>query len=1112
MSADDLLRLTARREDILDTLTGGPLSPRDVVDRVDLSRSTFNRAIRELDEAGLVDRSGGNCALTLSGRLVLDRYRACQRDLEGVVATEHALGPLDPDAPVDTAVLVDATVHLAEDSTPYQPEQRLHEVVRGADRYRAVLPALEDPRHLRLLYEHVVTDDRPAELLVPGELADSLADRFPRRLAAMAETDGFDLRTGDRPPFGLVLATDDDGPTVALAVFGDQGVHAVVVAETDRAADWAERTLEDYREGSTAVTEEFRQAPDGGVVLDTAVADGPALLADLERQGFVRLSRDFFAGRRVPDPTTAWRAGLDLAAVHTGYAVERSLTSGDGSVDDSPGDREDEPDGTLTERLIARLTAGEDCVVVGPPGAGKSTTCKRVATEWHADDRGPVLYRESGRGVDFSDVESLVATVEGTEGQALVVVEDAVRPEASAVFEVMERLGEGGEKGTPAVSFLLDAREREWRDPLDDVTVDRSALTIETMPPLSDRDYERLVEHFEATAGVEVDVSVDRLRERVRSSSGDAEAAPGELVSVLHRLETRADPLTEDATSLEEDAAALYETVADDGGTAADVAVAANLLNAAGLGVHPELLYAVAPDDPAAVEDAIDLLEGRVVFPREADRTGDAGTEPYPAVHEAWSAEFLAVFLDAAGEASARERFGRVLTRILAVADDADLRERIAGRLDGEAPYLGRVGEDPEGWVRESLDRLLEFGKQQPRLAPLFGTAETAAYELPTACPEPVQLDLIERRGRIQKNHGAYDAARAAYERLLERAQTADDRDYEATSLNSLGSVALRQGNYDDAREYFEESLAIYREIGSRRGEAKCLGNLGSVAHYRGEYDTARAYHEESLAIHREIGYRRGEAVRLNNLGTVAWRQGEYDAARNYLEESLTFYRESGDRRTEAKILTNLGLVARYRGESDAARAYFEESLATKREIGDRQGEANSHHNLGEVAKDEGEYDTAREYLEESLKICRTIGDRWGEATSLSSLGWVACNQGEYDAAREYFEESLAICRETGHQSGEAESLHGLGGVARDEGEYVVARECLETAIDILADLGEVPDELEAIEERVRVALDVDDHAAAVQWCDRGLERVEAADLDGLDDERATFEELHPER
>lgn len=44
MQADELLEVAADREESLDALTDGPLTPREVVDRIDTSRSTFDRA------------------------------------------------------------------------------------------------------------------------------------------------------------------------------------------------------------------------------------------------------------------------------------------------------------------------------------------------------------------------------------------------------------------------------------------------------------------------------------------------------------------------------------------------------------------------------------------------------------------------------------------------------------------------------------------------------------------------------------------------------------------------------------------------------------------------------------------------------------------------------------------------------------------------------------------------------------------------------------------------------------------------------------------------------------------------------------------------------------
>jgi tetratricopeptide (TPR) repeat protein/predicted transcriptional regulator len=1104
-SPDILLELVAEREDILYTLTGGPLAPRDIIDDVDISRSTFNRAIRELDGAGLVDRSEGNCALTLTGQLALDRYRAARREIEGVVAAERALDPLDPDAPVDPTVLVDAETYLADDPTPYRPKERLHEVVRTADRYRAVLPALDDPRHARLLYEHVVTDGLPAKIVVTEELADSLADEFPRQLAAMAETDGFDLHAGDVPAFGLVAAEDGNKTQVALAVFSDQGIHAVVIADTDQAYRWADTLLKGYRDRSTPVTDEFRQHTDGGIVIGDQATGGPDTPVDLKREGFVRLSSDLFANRRVADPATAWRAGLSLAEVHVGYAIERTVDvgenedAGDGSRRLGVGDSRE----TLTDRLTRRLRAGEDCVVVGPPGSGKSTTCKQVATKWYTAGHGPVLYRESGRGIEFDSVDTLLTAVEESDGHPLIVVEDAVRPEARAIFEMLEQAGD-------SLSFLLDTRESRWRDPPESVaeTVENADLTVEPMPRLHNRDRERLIEHFERTVGTSVDVAAERLREGI-----DREIVPGETLLLLHRLTTYADPLTGEETTLEAAARAVYEEAATVKGVL-DVAVAANLLNAAGVSFDPGVLRAVTAGDE--LETALDLLDDRVLF--------GVVDGVYLTIHETWSVAFIEALLNGEGESAARERVCCIVSGVLALADDPALSGGVQTPSSGEMP--DRVAA-PSEWADRTVEALFVLCRERPKFAVLLGDTDGPGIEIPQICESATAEKLAIKLGlafldagehdrakaifereqigdgaetdrgtlrrllgmaRAHKRGNEYDATEETAQRCLSLAEEAGDRWMVARAREVLGDLAFSRTDYDRATTWYERALADARELGDRRLEAGLFHDIGRVAEQQAEFESARERYKQSLAAHREVGDRRGKATVLKNLGTVALRQGEMEAARGHTEQALEILRGTGDRRLQARVLHNLGSIALRRDEYDRAREYFEWSLEIKREIDDKGGEASTLLNLGVVEHNHGAFDRATDRFESGLNIAREIGARHTIASCLTNLGNVALDRCEYDTAREFFERSIDLEREIGDRRGVSiDRLH-LGDIAKRQSRFERAREHYEACLETRRDLGTPQLEAEALSHLGQLSVRLEDNEEAQACFERAFE------------------------
>lgn len=1150
------LAVLGRRLDLLRRLRESPAPKRDLIDDLDQSRSTVDRAVSELEGVDLVERAEGGIALTTGGRVMLEWFETFQEGFDDVVDAQQVLAPLPGDADIGPPAVVGGDALLADAPTSYRPTERLHDALADAERYRAALPSLDDPRHVRLLYEHVVTRDRPAEVVVPPGLLQTFREEFPRRSSVLADSDGFDLLVGEVPPFALALV-DSEGrtmPSVYVLVFTESGaVHGGLVNRSPSAVRWGEDRYaavrddaEDRVEALTADTDGGVMDADGGMVRPTL---GRSLPVSLEREGFVRLDAGYFREAPVAEPTAAWRAGLTIPEVHIGYAVERPLEPGGGDEVDSP---------ALSASLRARLEAGEDCVLVGPPGSGKSTTCKRVACEWYDADRGPVLYRPGGRGRPFESVADLALAVDVADGHALVVAEDAVRPEADAVFDAVELLGDRED-----VSFLLDAREHEWRDPPGD-PADVDGLEVESMPPLAERDVERLVEHVEHTVGEPVEVPAGRLHEEVRDEVvTEAEAAPGEVLLLAHRLAAHVDPLAEGRTSLEDAVAAVYEDLADDD-LALDVYVLANVLSAAGLEVEPGALYAVAaPGEETAVDAAIESLAGRVLFPRE-----DGG---YRTVHESWSVALLAHLLSAEGGAAAADRFGRVVSALLSLAGDPERCDRIAGHLDDRGA-LSAVVEEPGRWADEAVEAVYALARRRPKVAPLFGDGNEDVVTMPDGCSPEVAQRRPAWLGEAFEAGGYYDRAEQAFERLpedghepkvdrllglasvaisrgsfddaadhaeqslamLDQDGSSDrgDRGYRtrarlllgeaasgmadyddaaehyraaiagfeavgdrrrlAVALNDLAGDAYRQREYERAREYLERALDIRRELGDRRGQAESFDTLGVVARERGEYDRARECHERGLALAREVGDRNGEASNLNNLAISFDLVGDHDRSVACFERALALYREVGDPIGAASSLGNLGKVAQNRGDYEAAAEYFLECRHVARDIGDSNLEGLTLRNLGEVTRVRGQYGRAREYLSENIDISEEVGDRQGRANGHKNLGLIALRQGDLEDAHDRFERSLSMAEEMGHLREETTSLRGMGEVTRRRGDLDEAREHLDRALDRIQDVDDPAVRGRIQLSRARLALDTGDLVSA---------RERATDA------RSTFEE-----
>ncbi|SDM55477.1 Predicted transcriptional regulator, contains HTH domain [Halogranum gelatinilyticum] len=1095
-------KLVARRADFLQSLSTSPREKRDLVDELDYSRSTVDRAVRDLEMHGLVERTNAGYVTTVSGRVSVEQYRQFVETTLDTLELQELVDQFPPDVELDGRILRNASVDRADDTAPYTPAERLIDTAEKADRLRVLAVSLPDPRFFDVVAERSRAGELSVDAVVAEPLWKTLHDQHGEMLTTITET-GMELSVGDVPAFDLLLFDRGEETTVCIVVFSDAGsILGVLTNDTPAAVEWAEQRFEHHRADAESVVGELMRGGTSAALADsdgesavegdtdttaatessaTATADredAPTATGEtaasgetatsretttsaattdpkdltLEREGFVRLSETYF-DRRAVDPVTCWQVGMELTEIRAGYAIDREYVR--------DGERR-----SLTDDLLAGLRAGADHALLGPPGTGKSTVCKRVACRWFENGDGPVFYRESGVGASFRSVTHLADRLRRTDGHALVVVEDVPRAEANAAVRLLQEFADAD-----GVTFLFDARTNEWEDPPAALSARLDALrhevvTTVTVPPLDERECDRLVERFASLADREVDLTGEDLLSGIRGDETDPEeATSGELLLVLHRLTQtaqRADSESATTTTLLEDVRDTYETLRAAGDDVLDVGVLVNLLNATGVGVRPELVHALADDGRRptggtngagdgghrAVDDALAELEGSVLFER---KRGEGS--PYRTVHELWSTHFLEHLLDAEGTRDAQRRVGRVVTAFLSLADDAEARERIDWEFAGEAPGLLPVERDPTDWADSAVERLFQLGQDRPTLAPLYGSSAYSRIDLPEACSTATRLRVAEWRGRMLHQAGEYDDARREFELLAERAETADlpatrRTEFRALAHKHLGTAENDAGNYEAAADHYEEGLAHYRDLGQPKGQAQCLNNLGTVAYVRGDRAGAEDYFERSLEQYRELDAKTDVANTLNNLGVLARSRGSLAEGQEYHERSLALYEQVGTQQDVADALGNLGTVALDRGDVDAAERYARRQLDVVRDVGYPRGRAMALENLGSAARLRGDLDDAVASLEKALDILREVGDQWTEGTVLDGLGRAYRDRGDLDDAAATFRRLRELARDIESPERLGSALVGLASVALDRGDLDAARGYAEWCLD----------------------------------------------------------------
>jgi tetratricopeptide (TPR) repeat protein len=749
----------------------------------------------------------------------------------------------------------------------------------------------------------------------------------------------------------------------------------------------------------------------------------------LRTQGFDRIDEQYFDNRSAVDPVTAWQAGIALPDVAAGYAFDRSS-------DDAK---------SMTTALTERLSGGEDVALLGPPGSGKSTTAKQVAYAWFDEQRGPVFYRESGQGTAFDAVDVLEQTIDGTEGRTLVVVEDAVRAEANAVFRAMQRFADRED-----VVFLLDSRQSEWREP-DELRIDpqRGAVRQEdietlTMPALDDQEREAILDRFDGLLETNLtDVHDQLLTNRDEASAGD-------VFLFFHRLTRLVDPLREDTstavTSLDEHVDTVRDRLATASEQVLDIGVLANALNAAGVAVYPAYVRALgaAEWDHESVREAMSILEGEVVF--------DDGDAAYGTVHDAWSVRFLQRLLNADGELTARRRFGETVSALLALADDSERRAAIADAVD-TTDQLSEIAADPTAWADETTTQLFELGRTYPKLAGYFGTVDDPAVTIPDAASPETELKASLRRGRLYVNAGDPSLARREYEHVTTTAEdprTVDDPEHGrlyARALAGLPHVDHSTGE-GDPLERCREAVAALEAVGDTRGEVLRRVDLGSWLLVATEFEAAREQAEQALELAVESGDSELEAFCTYGLGEVLCRTGDFESGLERLQESAEQAAAVGSRLGELNARITLSIFSRRVGDIERCERNARRCL----DLADGSGHVNelltAHLMLGQAGFDRGKLAVAQRHYDRAEELFD--GSRQRRRVDIATKqGQVARERDEYETARERFETALELSRDGGYPDMQVDSRNMLALTRLRQGELEAAREHTDQAIEL---------------------------------------------------------------
>lgn len=248
-----LLKRLSQRTQLVKQIREGGVDKRALTERLDVSRATIDRAVRELESAGVIERTGEGYALTLVGELAYAEFRRLLDRFETIARARELLLLLPREFEIDPAVLDDAEIVLAEQPLPHEPLERFEELIEECDRATVYSP-IGFPTSIAAVHHQITGTETELELLLDERLVERLWTDYEEGLRNVLGAENATLR--QLPPergLDVMLASFDDR-VVWIGVYDDDGdVRGAITLESDRALEWARDRLDRCREAGRKI-------------------------------------------------------------------------------------------------------------------------------------------------------------------------------------------------------------------------------------------------------------------------------------------------------------------------------------------------------------------------------------------------------------------------------------------------------------------------------------------------------------------------------------------------------------------------------------------------------------------------------------------------------------------------------------------------------------------------------------------------------------------------------------------------------------------------------------------------------------------------------------------
>ncbi|MCO7190995.1 MULTISPECIES: ATP-binding protein [unclassified Pseudoalteromonas] len=290
-------------------------------------------------------------------------------------------------------------------------------------------------------------------------------------------------------------------------------------------------------------------------------------------------------------------------------------------------------------------------------------------------------------------------------------------------------------------------------------------------------------------------------------------------------------------------------------------------------------------------------------------------------------------------------------------------------------------------------------------------------------------------------------------ERLLQLPELTPEQ--RASTLKTIGKIALESTRYEMAIRYFEQLEALSREAGLSDSLYHAFKMQGISAFYQGDYSASVIDYQQALVVAEQRAKPIERADIHNNLGMSFIQIHDLEASLEHYLAAYMLYEQYGNEQDRADMLLNLAGVYIRQFRYNKAEELLKRAITLFERLGDEYGVALSQGNLGVIYTESNRPELARTAVKAAVDYYHSINNTRHLAFEYVNMAKLSLLTRDYTSAEQEVNFAMYYAEKADNQAGVMHALHPTARLQLMRGEIDAAEESIDQGLTLTRKLGD---------------------------------------------------------